>query len=223
MSLFLIFQSHATLYEVGIFSDTHTIATHREDKSYSSRNLIKSVQTLLEQNNISLNAIDAFGVNQGPGPFTSLRIAITTANSLHFATGIPLIGHMSLEAILLGCIDSQWPVTVALLNAFNNDLYYGFFINQDLKIGCKNNDLVFALLLDQFQEKPIRFLGNGAALYRNKIKSIFKNSYIPEPLPEEPSLQQLAIMTHSSFKSKQGLHSFLLPHYLKEISYATPL
>lgn len=227
MIIFLVLQAHSTLYEVGLFSSTHCIAQHSEDKKYSSRNLIPNIHSLLDQTNLHLNDIAALGVNQGPAPFTSLRIALTIANGLNFATGIPLIGHNSLEALLLEFKNEQWPITIALLNAFNNDLYYGLYTKNGLEIGCQNNDLLIALLKDRFSkeadETQIRFLGNGAALHRNKILAVFKNAYIPDPLPQECSLQQLACMTKDSYELKKGLQEILLPNYLKDIPYTSQI
>lgn len=223
MAIFLVLQAHSTLFEVGLFLNTQCLASKSEDKKYSSRNLIPAINTLLESNNLTLNDIDAIGVNQGPGPFTSLRIALTIVNGLNFATGIPLIGHISLEALLLEFKNEKWPHTVALLNAFNNDLYYGYYTKDGLKIGCLNNDLLFELLRKNFaqdkDESRIRFLGNGASLYENKIAALFPTASVLNPLPHEPSLQQLAYMTVESFEAKKNLENLLLPHYLKDIAY----
>jgi len=223
MAIFLVLQAQSSLFEVGLFLNSQSISTHREDKKYSSRTLIPAIDSLLKQNNLSLNDVAALGVNQGPGPFTSLRIALTTANGLSFATGIPLIGHNSLEALLMESSNEQWPATIALLNAFNNDLYYGFFTSTGLEIGCNKSEIVFTMLKERFENVPLRFLGNGTTLYKNKILAIFKNVYIPDPLLEECSLQQLACMTYASYEAKKGLEKILLPHYLKDIAYATHL
>lgn len=223
MANFLIFQAQSTLYEVGLFSNTHCIAFHQEDKKYSSRNLIPAIDSLLQQNNLHLTTIDALGVNQGPGPFTGLRIAIATANGLSFAAGIPVIGHNSLEALLLENNNNLWPLTIALLNAYNNDLYYGLYTAKGLEIGCKNSTALFCLFKEQFKDLPIRFLGNGAMLHKESILSSFKNAFIPNPLPAECSLRQLAFMTQKSYEAKKGLEKFLLPYYLKDIAYTSQI
>jgi tRNA A37 threonylcarbamoyladenosine modification protein TsaB len=54
--------------------------------------LLKKCDLLLSQHRIALTNIDAFVVFLGPGSYTSLRIAISTANALAFALNKPIIG-----------------------------------------------------------------------------------------------------------------------------------
>jgi tRNA threonylcarbamoyladenosine biosynthesis protein TsaB len=224
MSIFLIVQALYQTYEVGLFSDTTCIDSFIDDKKYASRDLIPTINAILKHNHYTLQDIAALGVNQGPGPFTSLRVIITTANGLAFATGIPLIGINSLEALLKENENSQWPITVALLNAFNNDLYYAIESSQGLEIGCENGMTLLARLKDRFPEQTVRFLGGGVALVNNEIMELFgSKAYIQEPLVEHCSLQQLALMTEAAYKKKESFQTQLLPLYLKNLSYKTQI
>lgn len=220
MYIFLLLQAHYQTYEVGLFSNNVCIDSFSEDKKYSSRDLIPTIASMLERNRYSFKDISAFGVNQGPGPFTSLRVIITTANGLAFATGIPLIGINSLEALLNENQDAQWPYTVALLNAFNNDVYFGIQSPSGLEIGCENGHSFIETLQERFPNTTIRFLGNGSALFKTELVSAFgSKAYMQEPLGEACSLQQLGIMTTDSFLKKDSFQEQLIPIYLKNMRY----
>lgn len=221
MDLFLLLQAHYQIYEVGLFCQQKCIDSFRNDKKHSSRDLIPAIASLLERNNYALKDITALGVNQGPAPFTSLRVIITTANGLAFATGIPLIGINSLEALLNENSTPQWPYTVALLNAFNNDVYFGIQSPEGLEIGCQNNLTFLTALQNRFKNKEIRFLGSGTLLLHHEIRSLFgTHASIPEPCAESCSLQQLGLMTAQAFAKKELHQEQLLPLYLKNMRYA---
>ncbi len=215
-------QANYSTYEVGLFSNSYRcLGSSIEDKKYASRDLIPTIEKLLTDNNLSLKDVDAIGVNQGPGPFTSLRVIITTANGLALATKIPLIGINSLEALLDENPDSQWPITIALLNAYNNDLYFGIQSPAGMEFGCENAQLLIKQVKDRFSDVPIRFLGNGVTLYQNEILQAFGyQAHIPNPVPEGCSLIQLAFMTDTAFSQNERLSEQLLPIYLKNLRYA---
>ena len=224
MHIFLILQANYQTYEIGLFSGNNCIDSFIEDKKYSSRDLIPTLTMILERNSYTLSDIAAFGVNQGPGPFTSLRVIITTANGLAFATGIPLIGINGLEALLNENQDAQWPYTIALLNAFNNDVYFGIQSPVGFEIGCENSVILLGNLKDRFPDTMIRFLGNASGLLKNELIDVFgKNAHIQDPLTEVCSLQQLAIMTTAAYSKKELLDEQLLPIYLKNMRYAVQI
>lgn len=59
-------------------------------KGEMSNNLLLSLQKLLESNSVSLSMLDAICVYSGPGPYTSLRVGISTANTLAWVLNIPI-------------------------------------------------------------------------------------------------------------------------------------
>lgn len=53
-----------------------------------------SIKGLLEENNLSINEIDEFVANPGPGSFTGLKIGVTVVNVLN-----KFLGKKSLEEL----------------------------------------------------------------------------------------------------------------------------
>jgi tRNA threonylcarbamoyl adenosine modification protein YeaZ len=64
---------------------------------HESEKLLPLVDTLVKENRIKLKDLKAIFVVVGPGPFTSLRIGITVANTLSYSFNIPVIGFKSAE------------------------------------------------------------------------------------------------------------------------------
>lgn len=223
MHRFLVVQAQYQNYEVGLYNELHRIDYQIHDKKDASSSLIPTIQSILSKNSISIHEINAIGVNQGPGQFTSLRIIITTVNGIAFATDVPLIGCNSLEALLLEYKNNQFPLTIALLNACNNDVYYAFKNNTGALIsGCLNIKQLLEQLQQDYTADKLEFIGNGAIMHRDLIQQFFGSpAYISQDCIEEASLDQIAQITIQKFQEKKEFSSQLLPIYLKDVNYAT--
>ena len=60
--------------------------------------LLPNLICLLQQAKVELSSIEAIIVAKGPGSFNGLRVGISTAKGLAFASNIPLLGVNTLEA-----------------------------------------------------------------------------------------------------------------------------
>ena len=70
-------------------------------------------------------------------------------------------------------------------------------------------------LYEQYPEQRIRFIGNGTELYRASIVAQFAQyAFIPEPLPQTVSLQQVAQIGLQKWQ-QQEISNQLFPLYLK--------
>jgi len=225
MSHFLLIQASYYTYQVGLALDALVVDSIISDKHFTSRDLIPSIDSLLKRNSINLNTISAIGVNNGPGPFTSLRVAVTAANGIAFAQKVPLIGLNSLYALLKQEADSAYPFTVALLNAFHHDVYYAYTspIGSSV-IGCMNGIELLKQLQREFPQEPVRFIGDCVKQLQLEIQALFpETGCIPDPLPLECSLETLATITAEHFAEQKELTYNLIPLYLKQLAYAPSL
>lgn len=219
MALFLVVQNTYDNVEIALYDGVQSLETKVESKLQASKNLVLHINKLLTDNKLIINDIDCIIANQGPGPFTTLRVVITTVNGLAYATLIPLIGINSLHALLAEHTNPMYPITVALLNAFGKDVYYS--IEKDGKIiefaSANSNDLI-EKIQEQFPDRIVRFIGNGAALYKTTIQAVFENNaFIPDPVPGTATIAQIAKMGIEKYHNKQELQKQLLPIYLKDI------
>ena len=223
MHLFLAIQAGYQSYEVGLFSDTACVAAHKQDKSEASKNLIPTIHELLEKHSFSIHDLAFIGINKGPAPFTTLRIIVATINGIAFATNIPLASCTSLEALLHEAHDAAWQsYSVALLNAYNNDVYFAVqHPKKDLWMGCMNIESFLKTLKSDVGQNKIRFFGNGVSLFITSIQEIFgEQALLQQPFFLEASLNTIAYLTRASFEKKEII-KHIEPFYLKEVAYKT--
>lgn len=222
MAIYLGIQNTYNSVEIALFQDSNLLECVCEDKTRASKNFFLMLQALLKKHHIKLQEISFIAVNQGPGPFTTLRVVIASVNGLSFATEIPLIGIDALDAFLLEQNNKKFPYTIALLNAFSNDIYFGIqrLESPHFEKGYENIDVFLEHLRHSIAEQDVvRFIGNGTQLYEQKIKNVFgEQAFIPDPLPQTCSVQQIAKMGLEKWQKKEGLSEELMPLYLKQTS-----
>ena len=87
---------------VAVFADGHSseLLLARE-KSHAS-DLLPKLEELLAPSRTSRLALERVIVGTGPGSYTGLRVGIATAQGLARATGAPLLGLSSFEALAFG-------------------------------------------------------------------------------------------------------------------------
>ncbi len=72
------------------------------DDQRSARSLLPAIQSLLTECGWKPQQLDLLCVTTGPGSFTGLRIGVTTAKTLAYATGAELVEVHTLAAIAAG-------------------------------------------------------------------------------------------------------------------------
>lgn len=213
---YLTLQHTYTDIQYALSKDNHILHNSSDDKLHASKNIIISIQELLNTQNLALADLSFIAVNQGPGPFTTLRTVIATANGIAFASGIPLVAVNGLEALVMEYLSPDYPYTVALLNAFGHDLYYGISTNGSLDIGCANYKKVLTDIQNIGKDPSVLFVGNGTAMYQETIKEIFKNQAVfPDPIPQTSSIAQVAKLGYQYWQKQNHIFKQIEPLYLK--------
>lgn len=69
-------------------------------------------------------------VGVGPGPFTGLRVGITTALVMGHALGIPVVGVCSLDAIAAG-VGERYPEFIVTTDARRKEVYWARYAVHD--------------------------------------------------------------------------------------------
>jgi tRNA threonylcarbamoyladenosine biosynthesis protein TsaB len=202
--------------QVALFDAQNPIQVISIDKLLASKEIIVCIDHLLANHQKTVSDLSFIAINQGPGPFTTLRTTITTANGICFAAGIPLVGVHGLETFLAEYKDSQYPVTVGLLNAFSNDVYFGIDIDGAISIDCwPIETLLHQLKISPY--KTIRCIGAGVTMHQELIKNILDDrAYIPSLIPETVSIEAIASQGLKQWNAQENISSQLQPLYLKQ-------
>lgn len=224
--LLLSLQATYKTVDLALLRGKNVVGTLR-DTSKASATLIPCLDKLLTDHHFTLNDVQAIVVDQGPGAFTSLRVTIATVNGISFAHSTPLIGVDGLDALAREgqATAGSASVIVSLLNAYNQELYYGIYRNDaSLTLlepkGYKKTDLLIESLKSRYPHDRLVVNGNGVEAIREKLTTLLGERILTaQPLLEQASAATVGIIGYEKFLKNEGLSKKLLPLYLKEQSY----
>jgi tRNA threonylcarbamoyladenosine biosynthesis protein TsaB len=142
-----------------------TIVNYR--KKHSEK-MLPAIDHMLQDSGLSIRGIDVFGVVNGPGSFTGLRIGMATVKGFAQALRKPLVTVSTLEALAanLYCADG---LVCPILDAQRQQVYTAAYrptangLQTALSERVCTADVLAALLKDEVG--PLYFLGDGVKKY----------------------------------------------------------
>jgi tRNA threonylcarbamoyladenosine biosynthesis protein TsaB len=148
-----------------------------------SERLLPTIERMLHDADIGLEALSGLAVSIGPGSFTGLRIGLSTVKGLAYATGLPVVSVPTLEAL-------AWSVAFAgeqicpVLDARKQEVYAALF-------RCEHGELVrimedTALAPEALCSKirrPTIFLGDGLAVHGELFQRLLVDRMLVPPSP----------------------------------------
>jgi len=98
------------------------------ERSYNSAHLIPVIIELLQSLNLTMQDIEAIGVNIGPGSFTGIRASATVAKVMAQQLDIPVVGVSSMEIYSL--LNTSQKQAICLLDARRDKAYMAVYGNE---------------------------------------------------------------------------------------------
>lgn len=92
-------------------------------KALYSQRLLPSLQWLLDRTETALNEVTTIGISVGPGSFTGLRIGLSVAKALAYASGANIVGVGTLEALAVRASGGRDALVCSLLDARQGQVY----------------------------------------------------------------------------------------------------
>jgi len=217
MATFLAIHARYQDVQLGLFDNENLVAQVADESKQISRNLFILFQELLDQRGYSFDQLDFIAAHQGPAPFTTLRVCLASVNGLAFATGKPLIGVNGIKAFIEEYKQND-TVTIALLNAFCQEVYYAIAdpALPEILIGYAPATSFIAQLAKEYTDNLV-FIGNGALMYKEMIHEYIGNRATIEDV-ELVSLKIIGTRAYDLWLQHETAHQ-LMPLYLK--SYST--
>jgi|AntAceMinimDraft_18_1070375.scaffolds.fasta_scaffold00338_15 tRNA threonylcarbamoyladenosine biosynthesis protein TsaB len=221
MSYFLAAQATYSHIELGLYENSTYKGECTVPKREASSQLMVEIKKLLSKHQISCKELSFVGANQGPAPFTTLRVLISTLNGIALASNVPLVGVDGLQTFYNEINSSKYPQTVILLNAYSQDAYYAYKHNDKIITGWNNISKLLETINSIIPTDTIRFLGNGTSFFNQEIIDTFGNrAFFPQPMIEYTSLNAIAQAALKNFEAGKTTDQ-LLPLYLKKNAFVT--
>ena len=143
------------------------ITTNR--RQTHSKHLMEMINRALGVSGLALSELDGFAVTRGPGTFTGLRIGISSVKGLSAASGKPIVGVSSLDALAVQV--PYFPhIICPLIDARRGEVYFSKYRFRNGQLKKEADEQVFPpeKAIGDLDEACL-FIGDGALSYRQMI------------------------------------------------------
>ena len=123
--------------------------------------LLPMVDSILNEANIELSALDAIACCVGPGAFTGLRIAVSVAQGLAFAANLPCIAISSLQALAIKAFkQNKADICFTAIDARMQEVYFAVYKRLENSkvelIGCEQVISPLQIDLANIEKKDLK-------------------------------------------------------------------
>lgn len=201
---------------VALAEDDSIVATKKINiKRNHSIQLMPAVEELIQEVNWQPSDLDRIAVAKGPGSYTGVRIAVTTAKSLAWALDCPVVTYSSLEALALGQTSGY---ICPIFDARRENVYTGLYYSDEtgeLKSVKPDQHIALSSWLEELRaiEEPILFVGEDVVNFESQIKETLGSKAIY--LPQADQLPNVELMAKQAENRDSVLVHELVPEYLK--------
>jgi tRNA threonylcarbamoyladenosine biosynthesis protein TsaB len=141
-----------------------------------SARLIPAVEGVLALAGLRPAEIEGFAVATGPGPFTGIRVGVSTTQGLALASGRPAVGVSTLD-VLAARIRGEGPHLVPVIDAGRGQVYACLHDAAGRRVRDPSVETPGAMG-EWLPEDPV-LVGDGAALYAAEIARLRPGSRFP--------------------------------------------
>ncbi|GAX46910.1 tRNA (adenosine(37)-N6)-threonylcarbamoyltransferase complex dimerization subunit type 1 TsaB [Pseudolactococcus reticulitermitis] len=208
----LAFDTSSQALSVALTEDEHLLGKiDLNIKKNHSITLMPAIDFLMTNAAIRPEELDRIAVAQGPGSYTGLRIAVTTAKTLASTLGIDLVGVSSLAAIAANVTVTG--KVVPLIDARRQNVYAGIYEN-GTSVSQEQHMALEQLLETLKNEQDLYFTGE-LANFRELIAQILPQAKFVENAERRlPNAYQIARL--GAGYEPVNVDAFV-PEYLKKV------
>ena len=200
---------------VALARDGQLVAVKEEvSEQYShSEQLTVFIEQLLQQEGLNVSDLDAIAVSSGPGSYTGLRIGVSTAKGLCYASDMPLISISTLEAMSQLMKDKHPNKQLCpMIDARRMEVYCALYSKSQAS-------QVVAKIIDQdsfaeeLEQGPLLFFGDGA----DKCQDVLTHTNAHFELGVYPSATNMIPLAQDKFQNQDFEDvAYFEPFYLKD-------
>lgn len=187
-----------------------------------SEKILDVLDEVIKESGMDKSQIDAIAIDIGPGPFTSVRIGVSTARALSQFLKIDIIPVSSLEIlnamVLEKKTDAIESYLIPLLDAKKNKVYTAIFKNSNYfqqEMDIEPNNL--NTMLKEIKEKKIIF-GSGLEVYSEIILEGLNNLETLDVADfSYPSASACAKLAFNKIQNNDTFHyNHIKPNYIRK-------
>lgn len=218
--MIICLETATNLCSVALCNDAGVIALRESNdlKSHASM-LTVFINEILKEAGIKAGQLDAVAVSKGPGSYTGLRIGVSVAKGIAYASSVPLIAIDTTLSMFHGATRKS-TLYCPMLDARRMEVYYAVYNTRGETV---RNISAQIITEDTFNDIPLTedvlIFGDGAAKCREVIKR-------PNIQFDDNFRMSASHMYIPAIQSLRDRHfedvAYFEPFYLKDFITSTP-
>jgi tRNA threonylcarbamoyladenosine biosynthesis protein TsaB len=227
--MILCLETATTLCSVALCDSAGVISLRESNSSKSHASMLTVyIGEILKETGIKTIDLNAVAVSKGPGSYTGLRIGVSVAKGIAYASSIPLIGIDTTFSMFWGIAGRKKEITgieerslyCPMLDARRMEVYYAIYDNEGNTVKEITADIISEASFDNIDEtRMITFFGDGAAKCKEVIKR--PNIYFDEDF--RISASHMYMPAFKLFKNNIFENvAYFEPFYLKDFITSKP-
>jgi tRNA threonylcarbamoyladenosine biosynthesis protein TsaB len=204
--------SVAVVQEKSLLAEITTVR-----KQTHSKHLMEMINRVMGLSGLALSELDGFAVTRGPGTFTGLRIGISSVKGLSAASGKPIVGVSSLDALAVQA--SYFPYLICpLIDARRGEVYFSRYRLRNGQLKKEGDEHVFPpekAIVDL--NEACLFIGDGALSYQQMIlNKMGTSAFFASLFQNTIRASTVAYLSMNKFKNNDtdDVGRFV-PHYIR--------
>jgi tRNA threonylcarbamoyladenosine biosynthesis protein TsaB len=217
LAYLLAIETATEICSVALGQDGQCVALQENERENShAEKIIAYIDKVLRDAKISIDAVDAVCISEGPGSYTGLRIGASSAKGLCYALNIPLIAVPTLQAMAYGARE-QFPQEkqfCPMIDARRMEVYSTVYDNQLAVLDAVNNIIVDENFCAEFlNNNPVVFSGNAVP----KVQAVLSGNARAIFATAKTSARYLLELGYKKYcKNDFANTAYFEPFYLKE-------
>ncbi|RLB77134.1 MAG: tRNA (adenosine(37)-N6)-threonylcarbamoyltransferase complex dimerization subunit type 1 TsaB [Deltaproteobacteria bacterium] len=187
-------------------------------KQTHSRHLMKMIEKVIGLSGLALSELDGFAVTRGPGTFTGMRIGISSVKGLATATGKPVVGVSSLDALAMQA--SFFPYLICpFIDASRGEVYFSRYKFRNGHLEKEADEQVSSPEKAVFDlNETCLFIGDGALLYQKTIlNKMDKSAFFASSFQNTLRASTVAYISMDRLKNDDTDDiGIFVPHYIRK-------
>lgn len=165
----LAIETSSSACSVALTKNNQVTARHKVLPMQQAQLILPMIDEVLKEADITLNQLDAIAFGCGPGSFTGIRIATSTAQGLGYALNLPLIPVSSLAALAQTAFNAMgWTKLLVAIDARMQEVYWGkYIVNSAGLVELQGEEIISPPSrlpsLESFAEQGKTWVGVGSA------------------------------------------------------------
>ncbi len=204
-------------------SDKVVVLRESTKANAHAENISVFIQEVINESGLSFSDIDAVAVSMGPGSYTGLRIGVSSAKGICYASEKPLIAVNTLQAMAFGVsrLKNEDALYCPMIDARRMEAYVAIFDKDNNQIMETKAEIIVKDSFSEFLKKnKMYFFGDGASKCRELLgynpNAVFLDDF-------QPSAKYITSIAMQKYAKKQFEDvAYFEPFYLKDFLAGKP-